>query len=267
MLLDDTRLIEEILKLGPWHLDVEVAPGVTTRAWMDAGLEDQFEPGDSHFDSPGAGFKDLISKLYPAGLEGRTVLDCACNCGGYLFWARECGAGRCFGFDVREHWIRQARFLREHRTGAEDIDFQVLDLYDVPKLALEPFDVTIFKGIFYHLPEPVGGLRIAADLTRELLFLDTATCTGREDGAMVAEFERRDLLMSGVHGLAWRPTGPKVLEGILGFLGFEATQVITWVPETQPGWGRLTMLAARSPALLAPISERLAERATAGAGG
>jgi hypothetical protein len=85
---------------------------------------------------------------------------------------------------------------------------------------------------------------------------------------MVAEFESRDLLMSGVHGLAWRPTGPKVLEGILEFLGFEATQVITWLPETQPGWGRLTMLAARSPALLASISERLAAgQATAGAGG
>ena len=35
---------------------------------------------------------------------------------------------------------------------------------------------------------------------------------------MVAEFESRDLLMSGVHGLAWRPTGPKVLDGILEIL-------------------------------------------------
>lgn len=266
--MDETRLTEEILKLGPWHLDVEVVPGLTTRAWVDAGGEEQFDLGDSHFESPGNGFKDLLSELYPGGLDGRAVLDCACNCGGYLFWARECGAGRCFGFDVREHWIRQARFLREHRTGGDDIEFEVRDLYDVPQLQLQPFDITVFKGIFYHLPEPVGGLRLAADLTRELLVLDTATCTDREDGAMVAEFESRDLLMSGVHGLAWRPTGPQVLEGILEFLGFEATQVITWIPETAPGWGRVTMLAARDPALLAPIAERLAaEQATARAGG
>jgi hypothetical protein len=30
----------------------------------------------------------------------------------------------------------------------------VLDLYDLPTLGLEPFDITIFAGIFYHLPDP-----------------------------------------------------------------------------------------------------------------
>ena len=183
------------------------------------------------------------------------MLDCACNCGAYLFWARELGAGRCFGFDVREHWIRQARFLREHRAGADGIDFDVMDLYDLPQRGLEPFDFTLFNGIFYHLPEPVGGLRVAADLTRELLMVDTATRSGREDGALVAGFESRDELMSGVHGLMWRPTGPLALERILTFLGFEDTHLLKWRKEISPGWGRLTMLAARSPGLLAPLRE------------
>ncbi len=262
--LDQARLTEEIVELGPWHLDVEVAPGLSTRAWVDAGGEARCEPGNSHFESPGNGFKDLLSEVYPGGLDGRAVLDCACNCGGYLFWSRECGAGRCFGFDVREHWIRQARFLRDHRTGADDVEFEVLDLYDLPRLALEPFDMTVFKGIFYHLPEPIGGLRIAAELTRELLFLDTATCNDRPDGGMVADFEDTEMLMSGVHGLAWRPTGPEVLEGILGFLGFAETQVLTSIPETHPGHGRITMLASRTPGLLGPIGERIAAAAENG---
>ena len=47
---------------------------------------------------------------------------------------------------------------------SEDIDFEVPRLYDLPERELEPFDITLFNGIFYHLPEPVGGLRIAADL-------------------------------------------------------------------------------------------------------
>ena len=256
--MDAARLTEEIVRLGPWHLDVEVAPGVSTRAWVDAGGEQEWQEGDSHFESPGSGFRDLLSELYPGGLDGRAVLDCACNCGGYLFWARESGAGRCFGFDVREHWIRQARFLRDHRAGTGDMEFEVLDLYDLPGRRLEPFDITVFKGIFYHLPEPIGGLRIAADLTRELLFLDTATASDREDGGMVADFESTELLMSGVHGLGWRPTGPAVLEGILGHLGFTETQVLTLIPETHPGHGRITMLGARSPGLLDPIRARMA---------
>ena len=259
--MDIARLKDEITKLGPWHLEVEVVPGLTTRAWLEAGGDEDGGPGSSHFQNPAPAFKEMLADIYPAGLDGRAVLDCACNCGAYLFWAREEGAGRCLGFDVREHWIRQARFLREHRPDDGEVALEVLDLYDLPTLDLEPFDITLFNGIFYHLPEPVGGLRVAANLTRELLMVDTATRAGRRDGALVAGFESRDELMSGVHGLMWRPTGPQVMERILRFLGFEETHVLKWRKETNPGWGRLTMLAARTEGLLAPLRERQGDQA------
>jgi SAM-dependent methyltransferase len=130
------------------------------------------------FISPREYYQGLMRDLYPGGLAGRSVLDCACNCGGYLFWSKELGAGRCFGFDVRSHWIDQAEFLRRHRLGPGDVELAVSDLYDVPKLGLEPFDVTIFKGILYHLPDPVTGLKIAADLTREVMIVNTALGSG-----------------------------------------------------------------------------------------
>ena len=44
-----------------------------------------------------------MSALYPDGFQGRSIMDCACNCGGYLFWAKEIGAdGRidCLHNDV-----------------------------------------------------------------------------------------------------------------------------------------------------------------------
>lgn len=261
--MDPTRLKEQIVKLGPWHLEVEVTPGITTRAWLEAGGDPDSERGSSHFQSGGPAFKQMLGDLYPGGLEGRSVLDCACNCGAYLLWAREEGAGRCFGFDVREHWIRQARFLRDNRPADGEVGLEVLDLYDLPGLGLEAFDVTLFNGIFYHLPEPVGGMRIAAELTRELLMVDTATRSEREDGALVAGFESREELMSGVHGLMWRPTGPMVMDRIFKFLGFEETHVLRWRKETNPGWGRLTMLAARTPGLLEPLRERAADEAEA----
>ena len=93
--------------------------------------------------------------------------------------------------------------------------------------------------------------------------VDTATRGGSADGALVAGFESREELMSGVHGLMWRPTGPMVMERILNFLGFEDTHILRWRKETNPGWGRLTMLAARSPGLLAPLREREGDEAGA----
>jgi len=97
------------------------------------------------------------------------VLDCACNAGGHLLEAKRQGAGRCFGFDVREHWIEQARFLARHRAAPRDgMRFEVQDLYELPRLGLDRFDVTLFNGIFYHVPEPLAALRVAADLTGDV---------------------------------------------------------------------------------------------------
>jgi SAM-dependent methyltransferase len=233
-----SELVSEIKALGPWHLEVEVVPGVTTAVSRDEQYPEEY--GEVVLTDYRPGFRDLIGSLYPDGLAGRSFLDCACNCGGYLFWATELGAQRCFVFDVREHWIRQAQFLAEHR--GEEVEAVLCDLYDVPQLGLEPFDVVQFKGLLYHLPTPVMGLRIAADLTKELMILNTATLPGPE-GAMVLADEG-DELMSGVYGLCWYPTGPQVLEPLLKWLGFAETKV-NWEIE-----GRLEMLASRVPGLL-----------------
>ena len=89
-----------------------------------------------------------------------------------------------FGFDVRDHWIEQARFLKRHFGKSDDqVRFEVCDLLEVDRrLGSERFDICLFKGIFYHLPDPIAGLKIVADRTDEVLILDTASTSGLEDG-------------------------------------------------------------------------------------
>ena len=233
-----SKLVDEIRALGPWHHEVEVAPGITTGVSRDAEYPKQC--GDVVLHDYRGEFHALMGRLYPS-LEGKSFLDCACNCGGYLFWAKELGAERVFGFDVREHWIRQARFLGEHR--GEGVDAVMCDLYDLPGLGLDPFDIVQFKGLFYHLPDPVSGLRIAADLTKEILILNTATKPG-EPGSLVLADEGTEL-MSGVYGLCWYPTGAEVLDRILRWMGFTEV-VVNWEIE-----GRIEMLASKVDGLLA----------------
>jgi tRNA (mo5U34)-methyltransferase len=206
-------------------------------------------------------------QIYPAGLDGRSVLDCACNCGGYLFWAKELGAGQCFGFDIREHWIEQARFLREHRQGpGADIRFEVCDLYDLP-LGLDRHDVTLFQGIFYHLPNPIEGLKIAADLTEELLIISTAARTDLPDGTLVSLEEGVTQVMSGAHRLAWFPTGPDVLIRILAWVGFPYARCTRWrraVARQPKSLGRIEVIASRSEETLHAFDQGL-DRADLGA--
>lgn len=218
------ELRAEIRRLGPWHQDLEIAPGIRTGERAPDDPPDPLGVGSPGMLEPGRVLGYLIRDVFPNGFEGRSVLDCGCNAGGYLFEARRMGAGRGFGFDVREHWLNQARFLSRH-LPAEGIEFDRLDLLTLRERNLAPFDVTFFFGLFYHLPDPVAGLRIAADLTRELLVLNTAADPRLKGHALTLNLESDTALMSGVHRLAWLPTSPFVLEQILHWCGFPHTRV------------------------------------------
>jgi hypothetical protein len=58
--------------------------------------------------------------------------------------------------------------------------------------------------------------------------------------------------MSGVHGLNWLPTGPKVLEHILKWMGFVEFRRLFWKKDLNEKFsnrGRLGLLASRKPGL------------------
>jgi tRNA (mo5U34)-methyltransferase len=250
-----SELREEVIRLGPWHMDVEITPEVSTAAFLDAPPGTYSEDASKiTFHSPREGFLRRLYRAFPNGLEGRSVLDCACNCGAYLLFAKEAGAGRSLGFDVREHWIDQARFLAANREQpADDMRFEISDLYDLPKLEPGRFDVTFFLGIFYHLPDPITGLKVAADLTDEVLIINTATRASFPDGLLVPEHESPEKLMSGTYGLCWFPTGPEVLTRILNWLGFPEVRCSIWrhAPRQRKELDRLEVIASRRPGFFA----------------
>jgi tRNA (mo5U34)-methyltransferase len=256
------ELLAQGRALVPWFLDVQVTPEVSTRDFTDVPYPESF--GRVMLTDPRERFLSTLGKLYPDELAGRSVLDCACNCGGFLFWAREAGAGRCHGIDVREHWIAQANFLLANRTApSEDITFEVRDVYDLPEAGLEPFDVVLYNGIFYHLPEPIAGLKAAADMTREVLIINTSTTTGIADGQLAVSAESVTRAITGAYGLRWFPSGPGVLARILSWLGFNEVRVNWWrlPPEdVVPGTGRLELVAARSAEALRSFDLADAER-------
>lgn len=236
------ELRAEIRRLAPWHQDLEISPGIRTGERAPDDDPDPLGVGSPGILQPDRVLAYLARDIFPSGLEGRSLLDCGCNAGGYLFAAKSMGAGRCFGFDAREHWLNQARFLAHHLPG-EDIEFAQLDLLALRERNLEPFDVTFFFGLFYHLPDPIAGLRIAADLTRELLILNTAADPKLKGNALTLSMESDTALMSGLHRLAWMPTSPHVLEEILRWCGFSHTRV-HYVRQA-PRYPRIQVLAAR----------------------
>jgi 2-polyprenyl-3-methyl-5-hydroxy-6-metoxy-1,4-benzoquinol methylase len=247
--LDNNALIESIRRLGPWHHDIELNDEVHTgKVFSPTGTLPKGENDGVTLISPRKQFTNLVKGVYSDSmLEGKTFLDCACNGGGYCFLAREFGATNVVGFDVREHWINQAKFAIEHRKTApvDNIKFDVMDLYDLPKQELQPFDFTYFSGIFYHLPDPITGLKIAADLTKDVLFISTAgtSVPGNPTGMSMSR-ESTTRVMSGVYEMSWFPNGPECIQALLNWLGFKEVKLVRLV-ENPNNRIRMSIVAAR----------------------
>lgn len=224
MVNDVDNLEERIKELGPWHINVQLGDINTSIAKKEG-----------QFVNIGDGFKSLMSPL----IQDKKVLDCACNCGAYALWCVQNGAKYAYGFDIREHWINQANFLKSY-FSEDKVYFEQLDLYNL--LSKDQFDVTIFKGIFYHLPDPITGLKIAANLTREIIYIDTAILPNNECGLTLRR--ESDELMAGSYNLNWLPNGPNVIYNILEWLGFVEMK-LHYINKSQKPRARMGIIASK----------------------
>ena len=135
-----------IAALAPWFHNIKLG-GIWT--------------APDHFlgDYPGAKFRRFEAGL--PDVRGKSVLDIGCNAGFYSIEMRRRGAAAVLGIDSDERYLAQARLAAE-LTGFEDIEFRLLDVYDVAAIG-QKFDLVIFMGVFYHLRHPL----LALDLIRE----------------------------------------------------------------------------------------------------
>lgn len=225
------RVRQEVIELAPWHIDVEIVPGVTSAIAKDAPSL-RYPGAKVAFLSPKEAFMKTLKTLFPDGLENRSFLDCGCNCGAYTFWAKEMGAGRAIGIDARQHWIDQANLIQKYRQSPL-VEFRQLGIEDLPRSTLPRFDVTLFKGILHVLPDPMQGLSIAANMTRDVLIVNTPVVNVIEpeplQGSFYVSQNPSESLTDGMHPLNWFPSGPKLLLKALEWLGFPHVKLHFWV--------------------------------------
>lgn len=244
--------IEQLRDMAPWHFDIALGDEIGTLDGNRAKFGRQIDDWPVGVVDPKE-LEPLLLSLYPEGLKGKRFLDVACNGGGYSIVAKQLGADYALGFDARDHWVNQAKYCAA-ALGLQGIDFRVDGAHTFT--SDEQFDLTLFKGIFYHLADPVSVMRRIADVTREVVIVDTAT-GGGERGDLRMTFKAEDKpahLMTGVELIAWWPSGPDLIAELLKRMGFPATREVYWKRKrTRSGFGggRCRVVAARSDALLA----------------
>ena len=154
-----------VASVDQWHHQFEIYPEVTT-------------PGTY-------GCTTLLERMQlPEDLSGARVLD----------------IGSCDGFFSMVCAQRGAEVTALDYKTRTDTGFSVMEkitglslthihdnIWNLPNHNLGQFDIVLFLGVLYHLPDPYRGLAIVADHCRQHLYLETA-CREIEnpDGSTVA---------------------------------------------------------------------------------
>jgi tRNA (mo5U34)-methyltransferase len=239
---DEESILQRAKELAPWHFDFALPQGRRTRDLNDPNHPDPDKRGVGTLDPNH--LRNFFREYYPDGLAGKELLDVGCNAGGYCFIAGELGVKTAVGFDVRKHWIDQAEFIHQtlypHLTN---VSFQVTHVEAFLR-GFDQTDIVIFKGVFYHLPDPIHVLLELCSRTREVIFVNTESDLTVPEHCLSYKPESATRVMSGVDGLAWWPGGPAAIRPILEYAGFES-KVPVWNRDEAAGRGRFTIIGKR----------------------
>ena len=166
--------------------------------------------------------EDMIFK-YP--IEGKTVLDIGAWDGYFSFAAEQRKASDVLATDWYcwdgPGWGTKAGFDFAHQRFNSKVRSASLDVFSLDPKLHGTFDVVLFTGVLYHLPDPLGGLRIAASMCSDHLVVSSATLNASDDRPIMEYAE-------GVDGDAttyWLPN-PACIIAILKQNGFRTFEII-----------------------------------------
>ncbi|MCP4907217.1 MAG: DUF1698 domain-containing protein [bacterium] len=163
----------------------------------------------------------------PDDLVGRSVLDIGAYDGFFSFEAERRGADRVLAVDTLA-WERGATsgwpcFSLAHRVLSSAVEARKVDIHSLASAEIGSFDVVLCLGVLYHLRDPLSALEAVADVTGDLLVLETHTdATHLRRPAMV--FYEGDELAGDASN--WSGPNERMLATWLREVGFRDVEVV-----------------------------------------
>ncbi len=194
-----------------WHEKFELAEGV-------------FTPGVNDIDEM------FAASNIPEDLTGMSVLDIGSTNGASAFIAEARGAFRVVAVDIYSETRFGFRDIKEF-LGSK-AEFVQDNLYSLPSIFNEGFDVVICWGVLYHLRHPVLGLDCLRQLTNKLLSIETTIADAELDQNICAlKFYRQKEYYD--DGSNWFNPTSTCLKEMLISSGFDISDFVVRPNETE----------------------------------
>lgn len=113
----------------------------------------------------------------PVHTSGRSVLDVGAWNGAQTVEAIRRGAGRVMAVDeltwTRAPWHGKASFELVMAALGFDVPTKIMDAQKISVQAVGKWDIVLFLGVLYHLFDPIVALQRLAEVTKEVLVVET----------------------------------------------------------------------------------------------
>jgi len=107
-------------------------------------------------------------------IEGKRVIDLACNNGRWTYAAVAAGARSVIGIEGRKEKVEEAKKIMRSLTTAETYDFAVADIFDwLTANRNQPVDTILCLGVYYHIMDHYRLLTLMANTGASTIIIDS----------------------------------------------------------------------------------------------
>ena len=193
-----------IASIPHWHHTFEIVPGVVTPGTYNPTF--------------------MLEKLrLEDDLSGQRVLDVGTSDGFFALNMRRRGA-EVVAVDYRPKSLHGFGVME--RLSGLDFDYRQANLYSIDPETWGTFDIVIFLGVLYHLPDMLRALNILRSVCSGRLFLETHCAAGFSPGVSAARYYRGSSLNNDLTNF-WSPN-PECLRDMLYDAGFDLVREEAW---------------------------------------
>jgi tRNA (mo5U34)-methyltransferase len=202
MKIEEARAL--VGSISHWHHRFEIFPGITTPGTYDPSF--------------------LLRKMkLPEELHGKRVLDIGASDGFFTLELARRGA-RVVAIDYRSK--DSHGFGVMEKLNGVDIEYHQMNLYNLSAEKFGQFDIIVFMGVLYHLPDMLRALAKVRELSVGTMFLETHADTSLESEIAAARYYRGSSLAGDITNF-WSPNRRCVLD-MLADAGFQCERDEAW---------------------------------------
>ncbi len=214
-----TATLQDELKKINWFHRINLGNGITT-----PGIDD----------SP----TKLSQVRLPADLSGKSVLDIGAWDGFFSFEAERRGARRVVALDGgvwRVDSIGKAGFEFARKVLDSKVEDAEMEVSEISVERLGHFDLVLFLGVLYHLPDPVTSFMKVASVAAQDIIVETHVDMIEHKVPAMAFYPHDECANDPSN---WCGPNQAAVEGMLRMAGFKTIKSFPVTPVAYPVVGR-----------------------------